>query len=416
MSKWTFKSVDKLKKKIDKHKGKIGNEATTRYVLIDPVLRELGWRLDDPDEVEYEVGKDGRWDYNLGKRLLIEAKRLGGIKDKDERQLIKYLRDNGMKHGVLTDGNKWAKWTISHDGEGEDEDFNIKVTRSSSTKIYEELANLERDVIIRKIPKPEPSIKESDNDVSIAKFRPSGKPAVSLICVSNQPIKCGHWIDILVNVAKYLIDKGHIDKSDCPYIAGPKTAVLNTSEYNQTGIKMKNYKEIRKGWFLNTNLNPIGVVTNTRKLIQYAKLDMKDFKIKTNSAKINIAKSKSKPLEQYGREVAISEFGLNEKLPVKIICRNDPPKVCRSYANMLVEIANYLITHNYITRDDCPVFRGRKNPLVTLEKRYDKSRVYYRRIKGIFYLNLKFDRRDTIKNAIKLIKHVGLDPQDFRIQ
>ncbi len=416
MPKWAFKSVSKLKKKIDKHGSKIGNETTTRYVLIDPVLRELGWCLDNPDEVEYEEGKDGRWDYNLRKRLLIEAKKLGGIKDKDKRQLIKYLRDNSMKHGVLTDGNEWTKWTISQDGE--DVDFNIEVTRSSSTKIYEGLAALERDVIIRKIPEQESStFEEPDNDVSIAKFRPSGKPAVSLRCESNQPIKCGHWIDILVNVAKYLIDKDYIAKSDCPIYAGPKTAILNTSEYNQTGIKMRNYKEIRKGWFLNTNLNPIGIVTSTKKLIHYAELDMKDFKIKTNSAKINVAKSRSKPLEQYGREVSISEFGLNEKLPIKIICRNDPPKECHSYASILFEIANYLIDNGYIKTTDCPMPSGWKNPLVTTEKRpYEKGKVRYRECHNTFYINVNFNRPSVIKNTIWLIEKVGLAPRDFKIQ
>ena len=88
--------IKKLQDRINKYNTQI-NETTTRYVLIDPVLRCLGWHLDDPAECEYEEGVGGRYDYRLGKRILIEAKKLGSITIHDEKQLRDYLRNNRMQ-------------------------------------------------------------------------------------------------------------------------------------------------------------------------------------------------------------------------------------------------------------------------------------------------------------------------------
>ena len=63
------------------------NEALTRYALIDPLLRELGWDTEDPTLVipEYK-GVGGSADYALfsGDKLLmiVEAKKLDNIPER----------------------------------------------------------------------------------------------------------------------------------------------------------------------------------------------------------------------------------------------------------------------------------------------------------------------------------------------
>ena len=43
------------------------NEEATRYALIDPILRSLGWDLNDPDQVRVECLQEfgGKPDYTL---------------------------------------------------------------------------------------------------------------------------------------------------------------------------------------------------------------------------------------------------------------------------------------------------------------------------------------------------------------
>ena len=41
------------------------DETRTRYTLIDPVLRALGWDLADPSQVRVEIGRSSRGETGL---------------------------------------------------------------------------------------------------------------------------------------------------------------------------------------------------------------------------------------------------------------------------------------------------------------------------------------------------------------
>ena len=95
-------------------------EWKTRYFLIDPVIRALGWKTENPWElaIEYQRG-EGRVDYALSDRdgnpiIFIEAKALGSLNVKlqsrqteEEAQLARYIRGLKNGYGVLTDGREW---------------------------------------------------------------------------------------------------------------------------------------------------------------------------------------------------------------------------------------------------------------------------------------------------------------------
>lgn len=107
--------IETLKKRIDGHGSRLAeSEALTRYALVDPLLRELGWDTEDPAQVrpEYPLkSKDSRADYVLlgddidesgcflGTKpvLLIEAKKLS--RECDESQ-------HDSSQGRLIEGNE----------------------------------------------------------------------------------------------------------------------------------------------------------------------------------------------------------------------------------------------------------------------------------------------------------------------
>jgi predicted type IV restriction endonuclease len=90
------------------------NEENTKATLIEPVLRALGWDVEDVDEVQREFKTQPRHkpvDYGLlvvrTPRLLIEAKALGENLD-DHRwvnQIMGYASVAGVEWVVLTDGD-----------------------------------------------------------------------------------------------------------------------------------------------------------------------------------------------------------------------------------------------------------------------------------------------------------------------
>ena len=102
-------------------------------------------------------------------------------------------------------------------------------------------------------------------------------PPRELVCPDKR-VDLGWWIDILVGVAEWLIDKGYIRKSHCPVPIGRHNAILNTIPFHQNGKQFPTYKEIGN-FFLNKQINPLPGIRYTIKIIKIAGLEPSDFKV-----------------------------------------------------------------------------------------------------------------------------------------
>lgn len=90
------------------------NEMAVRDQIVNPVLRNLGWNPENPEEVQPNVStEEGIPDYSLikeeKKMLFVEAKKLSVDVEQREimRQLARYSFGEGTKYGVLTNGAMW---------------------------------------------------------------------------------------------------------------------------------------------------------------------------------------------------------------------------------------------------------------------------------------------------------------------
>lgn len=102
------------------------NEALTRYALIDPLLRELGWDTSDPKAVipEYPIdvygGNRARADYALldddhNPLIMIEAKKLGEplLDDKAVSQGMLACLQTNAPFFAATDGDLWMIYDMT---------------------------------------------------------------------------------------------------------------------------------------------------------------------------------------------------------------------------------------------------------------------------------------------------------------
>ena len=112
-------------KRMDKYGTSVlgANEEATRYALIYPILRVLGWDINNPKYVRVECCQDfgGKPDYTLMKNLkvvcYVEAKKWGTISpiknltnplESDKlKQLTEYCLSNSVITGTFTDGGSW---------------------------------------------------------------------------------------------------------------------------------------------------------------------------------------------------------------------------------------------------------------------------------------------------------------------
>ena len=103
------------------------NEMSTRYVLIDPILRALGWDTGDLYQCVVEYGKPGRADYILygadeDPAIIIESKNTGyralnhlrNNPETLELQLAKYTDGSTAKVGLLTNGLIWRLYDLDN--------------------------------------------------------------------------------------------------------------------------------------------------------------------------------------------------------------------------------------------------------------------------------------------------------------
>lgn len=110
--------ITEIKEKIENHSWYFfKNEQNVRSEIIDPILKQLGWKFPNLDR---EVSKGGKSpDYILSKensvKFVIEAKEILGFdKEKDliksVEQLKEYCNNFQVSYGILTNGNLWLMY------------------------------------------------------------------------------------------------------------------------------------------------------------------------------------------------------------------------------------------------------------------------------------------------------------------
>ena len=121
-----LKLIDSLRERIRSHQVALQrNEALTRSVLIDPLLRALGWNTEDPTQVmpEFRIPseRDKRADYALFAHsdvpvVIVEAKRLGESLTEAASQAAKYCTLDGYESFAVTDGRQWTLYGTRRPG------------------------------------------------------------------------------------------------------------------------------------------------------------------------------------------------------------------------------------------------------------------------------------------------------------
>ncbi|MYC37692.1 MAG: hypothetical protein F4X66_12405 [Chloroflexi bacterium] len=120
-------AIQKVVKTIDEYDEFLTNshEYQTRYALIDPVLRSLGWDLSSVEEVEVEYETEwGRVDYALLKSsdgppsVIVEAKSLWKPLDSAtvQRQILSYAEGTKQGYAILTNGDVWMIYDLKKRG------------------------------------------------------------------------------------------------------------------------------------------------------------------------------------------------------------------------------------------------------------------------------------------------------------
>ena len=279
--------VEKLRERVDDHGPALRqNETLTRYALIDPLLRELGWDTEDPGMVipEYKPGS-GSADYaplNKGKPvMMLEAKKLDTPLQDAVEQGIKYCMMQGTNYLALTDGRRWEIYETHKPVPIDDKRvvaFDLK-DQSATEVCLKALALWRPSVISGRIQAGQtPVIDLTDDPPSTTAPQPIQETSVLSPPTENQPqlsvaeqgwqplsalnpqkgdsppteilfpdqkkVKITTWKAVLVEVARWLIKKGDLNENHCPIRFGRTSYLVDTSSKHSTGKEFRGSEKI----------------------------------------------------------------------------------------------------------------------------------------------------------------------------
>ncbi len=310
--------VEKLRERIDRHGDALRqSEALTRYALIDPLLRELGWDTEDPDMVvpEYSSGS-GRVDYALCKNgksvIMLEAKKLDIPLNDAIGQGIQYCLVEGTEYFVVTDGRRWEIYETHKPVPIDDKrivQFDLK-DPSAADACLKALALWRPSVISGQIavgetpviglpydqrsttesrPTEETTVQPTEPDqddtewapLSVFNPEPKTQPPGKIMFPDGSQSPLKFWYEMLKEVVLWLMENGDLSEGRCPIPRGPhsKMSLVDIEPVNLDGKRFPNPKPVGSLYF-DAHGNLRTIITRTKFLIQHVGKDPAQFKVR----------------------------------------------------------------------------------------------------------------------------------------
>lgn len=289
--------IEEIRERAAKYKELlVQNEAQTRVSLIDPLLRTVGWPLEDPAWVQVEVKtkSGGKVDYVLyggdgQPAILLEAKSLGAKLEPAASAAVGYAWDLGQAGKVpryvgVSDG---LRWVIA-------EPHNLKspscqVNFGNTQERIEDLLLRFVQVLwkrqwdnAREATKNPESPLLGTQPTSLAIFKPQRgqKPPQVVVLpdgTEREPKTAAgrSWRGFLITLAEWLVQnkKLTVEHVPIPVCDGCSTYIVHREPRHATGKGFENKVQLSNGLWLDTFVGPVEAVTRARRLCHVLGVD-----------------------------------------------------------------------------------------------------------------------------------------------
>ena len=306
--------VGTLRQRIQAHRPALsGSEWLTRYTLIDPLLRELGWDTEDPELVIPEYSLGGRADYALlgndGKpAMIVEAKKLGEpLSLSVVSQVLNYCLIEGTAHFAMTDGRRWEiyetykpvplteKQVVSFDLlDTSPSDVCLKALALWRQNIASGQIGIAQPPIVTPTddapplatpsPRPKPiatSVVVDTNGkwVPLSEFQPSKNKPTEIMFPDNSSTPVRAWTTILVEVARWLNDADYLNESHCPITLGQDRYIVHTQKAHPNDTSYGSWERVNSLW-VEKHGSREQIIRNAQTIILHVGQEPSQFKVR----------------------------------------------------------------------------------------------------------------------------------------
>ena len=285
------------------------SEALSRYSLIDPLLRGLGWDTGDPSQVmpEYRSAA-GSADYALlgttGKpQIIVEAKKLGTQLDfKVRGQVTGYCQEEGIPYAVITDGRLWELYDVFKPVAMKDSIITtLDLVDAPATTTLKALALWRPSVAAGRIQIGASSVSDGSGlteqetptavppdmkDLAsadwhqLSSFMPEKGTVPSAVRLPDQTTAIARgWGDFIAEIGRYLYEHGHLKKSLVPIQRSKNSYIVAESPVNPTGKRFSASRKIGP-YYANVNFTSLTLVRDARFMIKKTNQDPAEFAVR----------------------------------------------------------------------------------------------------------------------------------------
>lgn len=295
--------IETLRSRIELHGTDLQkNEIRTRGTLIDPLLRALGWDVEDPNVVtlEYATG-EGRPDYALlgaeGKpSAFIEAKRLNVSLLTHRSQMLNYSNEQGVRYAAITDGNHWELYTVFEPKKIEERlILDVTISTTPATQCALEFLLLWRPNLatLQPMSAAQPLFWPQTLETTVA-AKLGGQPVAPTsvdthewpglkdytVKKNTKPthvhfpdealFAVNSWRSLLVQVAEWLIGRGELTQAKCPVLRANNPSggcIVNIHPQHASGARFQSHAVLTNGLYLNVHFNAQNMVRECTRLL-----------------------------------------------------------------------------------------------------------------------------------------------------
>ena len=289
------------------HASLVESETRTRTILIDPLLRTLGWNVADPSQVTLEYpAKAKKVDYALlsedGAPIAgLEAKKLHEPLPKHYPQLIdsavSLKSGRQTEYFLLTNGNVWQLYrgiSDKFDNLDTKQIFEVVIATTSIGECAFMLAQLWRPdyTVVPPVPAesvrfwPMVSVPVTKGWNRLSCWSPNGKPKGTLRFPTGKEFDVVFWNQLIPYVGEWLYSCGRLSDQQLPVPSEDKKRyILSDTAKHPNGQKFKNPARLKCGWKYD-KVHPTagGHLRDAIHLLRYCRVDPGDVLVRIDSA------------------------------------------------------------------------------------------------------------------------------------
>lgn len=250
------------------------NETGTRQVLIDPLLRVLGWEVADPTQVRLEFGiskLDGGKkvaDYVLIQDekpvAVVEAKKLNtkNLEAAIGAAMVEAV-ERGIKYILVTDGDRWRVYDVFKEAAIDKKlvvEFSVvsdplSVSAVNALVIWRpNIANQGGPTVPERLLFCKDDKPDDPDCVPLPKLQPKGQKPVRVKLHNGGKIEVGNFARVIAEVAKALVRDRKLTTEMCPVMLKESSVVciVNDRPQRPDGTDFKVPVAIGEGLWLET--------------------------------------------------------------------------------------------------------------------------------------------------------------------